>query len=77
MIHSIKIVFGKEQVNKLIVNIPLSNEEKAIYEKEYQFETKSELDAFCKGVNEAVGWNEFFVFEAVPSSRCSAAHLEA
>ena len=40
MKHSIKIIFGKEQVNKFLSNIPFSVEEKVINEKEYHFETQ-------------------------------------
>lgn len=63
MKHSIKIIFGKEQVNKFLSDIPFSEEEKMINEKEYHFETQSELDAFIKGVNETVGWLDHFIIE--------------
>jgi hypothetical protein len=46
MKHSIELIFGKEEIN--------------INRKEYHFETKIELDAFLKGLNEAVGWTEFY-----------------
>jgi hypothetical protein len=63
MIHSIKIIFGKEQVNKFLSDVPFSKEEKSINEKEYHFETQLELDAFLKGVNETVGWLECYIVE--------------
>jgi hypothetical protein len=63
MISTVKIVFGKEQVNKVISNIELTDVEKAVHEKEYKFETKAELDAFCKGIEEAIGWNEYYIVE--------------
>ncbi len=63
MKHSIKIIFGKEQVNKFLSETPFSEEEKSINEKEYHFETKSELDAFVKGVSETVGWLECYIVE--------------
>ena len=65
MKHSIKIIFGKEQVNKFILNNELSETEKQINEKEYLFETNSELNAFRKGVLETVGWLECFIIEDV------------
>jgi len=63
MKYSVKIIFGKEQVNKFILNNQLSETDKQIYEKEYFFETKSELDAFKKGVLETVGWLECYILE--------------
>lgn len=63
MKHSIKIIFGKEQVNKFLSDIPFSEEEKNINEKEYYFETQLELDAFLKGVNETIGWLECYIVE--------------
>ena len=63
MKHSIKIIYGKEQVNKFLSAVPFSEEEKSINEKEYHFETQSELDAFLKGVNETVGWLECYIVE--------------
>lgn len=63
MKHSVLIIFGKEQVNKFLSNVPFSKEEKNINEKEYHFETKAELDAFLKGVNVTVGWLECYIVE--------------
>ena len=63
MKHSIKIIYGKEQVNKFLSEVPFSEEEKNINEKEYHFETQSELDAFLKGVSETVGWLECYIVE--------------
>ncbi len=58
MKHNIKIVFGKEQVNKYHNNEPLSLEEAQINVKEFSFNSKKELEAFCLGLDEAVGWME-------------------
>jgi hypothetical protein len=58
MKYTIKIIFGKEQIDKYIFKIPLSKEEIEINVKEYSFETEIELIAFKKGVLEAVGWME-------------------
>ena len=65
MKHTIKIIFGKEEVNKFLLEIPLSKEEKDINVKEYQFATQIELAAFINGINEAVGWTECYVIENV------------
>ena len=59
MKYSIKIIFGKEQVDKYLSEISLDEDEKEIHEKEYFFETKAELEAFIKGLDEAVGWTEY------------------
>lgn len=61
MNHSIKIIFGQEQINKFLAEIPFTDEEKIINEKEYHFETEIELKAFIKGVNESVGWLDFYI----------------
>ena len=65
MEYSVKIIFGKEQVDKYLSEIPLDNDEKEIHEKEYFFETKAELEAFIKGVDETVGWSEYCQVEIV------------
>lgn len=65
MNHSIKIVFGKEQVNKFLSAVPFTKEERRINEKEYHFETEMELDAFIKGVTATVGWLECYIVEKV------------
>ena len=59
MKHSIKIIFGKEQVIKYHQNEPLSPEEAQINLKEFSFNSKKELEAFCLGLDEAVGWMEW------------------
>lgn len=63
MKYSIKIIFGKEQVDKFLCDVPFSEEEKGVNEKEYNFETQAELDAFTKGVNETVGWLDCYIVE--------------
>jgi hypothetical protein len=64
MKYSIKIIFGKEQVNKFISEIPLSEEEFQINMKKFFFETEPELIAFKKGIDEAIGWMECFFVES-------------
>jgi hypothetical protein len=63
MKHTIKIIFGKEQVDKFIANIPLTKDEKEINLKEYSFDSEAEMLAFKKGVNEAIGWVECYFVE--------------
>ena len=60
MKYSTKIIFGKEEINKYLNDIPFSELEKEIHTKEYHFDSKEELDAFVKGINESVGWNEVY-----------------
>lgn len=61
MSHSIKLILGKEQVNKFLAGTQFSKEEKKINEKKFIFETEVEMKAFIKGVNETVGWTECYV----------------
>lgn len=64
MKYTIKIIYGKEQVIKFYNNEPFSNEEKLNNLKEYKFNSKEELDAFCFGVNETIGWTECHILES-------------
>jgi len=59
MNHSVKIIFGKEQVNKFYTNVPFTNEEINDFIKEYIFNSIEELNAFHYGMNEASGWLDF------------------
>ncbi|MCC7534463.1 MAG: hypothetical protein IT246_11020 [Bacteroidia bacterium] len=63
MKYTVKIVFGKEQVNKIFNNEKLNNEELKLNTKEFSFETYIEKIAFCKGIEEAIGWTEYVILE--------------
>ncbi|MCU0360058.1 MAG: hypothetical protein MUF75_04960 [Bacteroidia bacterium] len=63
MKHTIKIVFGKEQVLKLHSSQPLTKEEKLLNVKEYTFNSLKEKDAFINGINEGLGWMEICIPE--------------
>lgn len=63
MKHTLKVIFGKEQVEKTFNNKSLSDEEIKLNVKEYQFNSKEEKHAFIKGLNEAIGWMEFCISE--------------
>lgn len=63
MKHSLKVVFGKEQIAKIHYNEVLSNEELNINVREYQFESEKEKQAFINGLNEAVGWTDISIPE--------------
>lgn len=63
MKQSVKIIFGKEQVNKYYNEEPFTADEKQINVKEFYFRTEAEKNAFCKGVSESVGWTEYCFFE--------------
>lgn len=56
MKHTLKVIFGKEQVAKILNNEVLSEEELNVNVQEYLFETEIEKQAFIKGLNQAVGW---------------------
>lgn len=58
--EKVTIVFGKEQVEKLLQNQLLTEIEKELYQKSYFFGSKIEADAFTKGIQEAVGWQEAY-----------------
>lgn len=63
MKHTVKIIFGKEQVNKFHNNENFTEEELNLNVKEFCFETEVEKLAFCKGVEVSVGWTECYILE--------------
>lgn len=63
MKYSVKIIFGKEQVNKFYNSESFTVKEKQSNIKEYFFNTEEEKKAFCSGINEAVGWIECCIVE--------------
>ena len=69
MNYTIKIIFGKEQVDKYSANIPLTEDDLNINVKEYYFDSEIELVAFKKGINESIGWAECFFVEDVLCER--------
>jgi len=58
MKHTLKVIFGKEQVIKAYNNESFTDEELAINVKVYSFNTNEEKEAFVKGINETIGWTE-------------------
>lgn len=63
MKHSVKVVFGKEQVTRAHNNESFRQEDLDLFIKEYNFETIEEKNAFIKGLNESVGWMEIYISE--------------
>lgn len=63
MKHTVKVVFGKEQVIKVYNDESLTEEEQSLFVKIYEFDTLKEKLAFIKGLNEAIGWVAFSIPE--------------
>lgn len=63
MKHTVKIIFGKEQITKIYNNETFTDEELRINVKKYSFNSIEEKEAFINGINEAVGWMECFFTE--------------
>ena len=63
MNFTVKILFRKEEIEKIYNNIPLDLEEENIHLKTYNFNTKQELDSFLKGIDCAIGWMEYCIIE--------------
>lgn len=61
MKYSVKVIFGKDQVKKFYNDDLFSKEEEQLYVKEFDFSTEAEKVAFCKGIEEAVGWIECYI----------------
>ncbi|MBR9833272.1 hypothetical protein GYB57_14100 [bacterium] len=58
---TLKVVYGAEQVQKLYANQKLSQTELRENVKTYQFESIKEKNAFIKGMEEALGWNNYCI----------------
>ncbi|MDY0015666.1 MAG: hypothetical protein RBS13_05600 [Bacteroidales bacterium] len=61
--ENVVLLFGKEEINVFLEKDELSNEMKFINLKIYYFDTEIEKNAFLKGINEAVGWQEVLEIE--------------
>jgi hypothetical protein len=64
MPYNLKILLGKNEIQKYHSDIALTITEKEINLKQYSFDYRLERDAFLKGINEAVGWTEYFLTES-------------
>jgi hypothetical protein len=58
MKHTLKIIFGKEQVLKVYNGENLRDEELKANVKEFSFNSEEEKNAFANGVYEAIGWSD-------------------
>lgn len=63
MKHTLRVIFGKEQIVKTYNNKALTDEEIKLNVKEYLFNSEEEKLAFIKGLNEAIGWVDFCIPE--------------
>lgn len=63
MHHTVHVIFGKEQVLKVSHGEPLSDDERQLYEKVFEFQSLQEKHTFIQGLNEALGWQEIFIPE--------------
>ena len=54
----ISLLFGKQEIDYYLQNDHLTSEMVKINLKKYSFETKDQCDAFIKGVEEGIGWQE-------------------
>lgn len=61
--YCVEIIFGQSEIKKFLNGEKLTNYEKIINLKKYEFETFEERSAFYKGMNETVGWLEFHVIK--------------
>ena len=63
MHNTVKIIFGKEQIEKYHNDVKFESDELTSNIKEYKFNSEDEKMTFCKGIEEAVGWYECFILE--------------
>lgn len=61
--NSLKIIYGKEQVQKLYSNQKLTQRELKENVKIYIFNSEEEKIAFINGLEEALGWSSYFIPE--------------
>lgn len=55
MKYRLEVIYGKEQVHKSISQISLTEEEKELNIKYYEFNTEAEKNAFVRGLEVAIG----------------------
>lgn len=63
MKYKLTVLFGQEQVRKLVEQRIIQTEEKEQYLKTFKFETAKEKDAFIRGMEASSGWLDYFIFE--------------
>lgn len=63
MKHTIRIIFGKEDVDNYLRDGDFTQTLEGVHIKEFYFETESEKMAFCKGIDEAIGWLEYCIVD--------------
>lgn len=61
MTYKISVIFGKDEISKFYRGEYFSELEKEINIKEFLFNTIEEQEAFCKGIQEGVGWCEIYI----------------
>jgi hypothetical protein len=61
--YCLEIIFGQSEIKKYLNGEKLTNYEKIINLKKYEFETCEERNAFYKGINETVGWLEYHIIK--------------
>jgi selenocysteine lyase/cysteine desulfurase len=59
----ITILFGKDEINYFLDCNEITDEMKKINLKTYFLNTKEEVDAFIKGIEEGVGWQEAYIYD--------------
>lgn len=70
--YTVYIVFGQEQVRKESEGNLLNPDELNSYCKEFSFSSEKEMDAFIKGAEIAVGWQEIYV---IPENEFNSKYL--
>lgn len=59
----VEILFGKEQVRKIQLDIKLTDYRNLINYKKYEFENLKERNSFYKGLEDSNGWIEFEIIK--------------
>jgi len=63
MSYTVKVIFGKQQVDATYRGEALLEQEAELYSKVFEFATMNEKLAFIQGLNEAVGWLDICIPE--------------
>lgn len=63
--HTLKIIFGKEQVLKNMRGEALNEEEKVLFVKAFHFSTMAERESFKNGMEAAAGWMDWVEWGAL------------
>lgn len=63
------VIFGKQGINEFLNNQKILNNKIDSLISKYNFKSDLEKKAFIKGLNEAIGWSDYYILSAEEESK--------